>query len=118
MRRPFAASAVLSAMLICSAYTSCVFVSDGCAGGGAAILVSPTTVVVAVGASTTPHASWCSGGRYQSASPRWSLSQPADANFISVDASTGRITGKRAGTARVIATHEGAEGASVTVTVQ
>jgi hypothetical protein len=120
MRRPpLAASAALSAtIVIASAYTSCVFVSNGCAGGGASILVSPSTVIVAVGGSTTPHASWCHGGRYDSITPRWSLGQPADANIVSVDAATGRITGRRAGTARVIATYEGAEGAAVQVTVR
>ena len=115
MRRFLAASAALSAMVL----SSCVIVDpDSCVGGGASIFVSPTTVVVAIGQSATPRASWCRGGRYDRVNPHWSLGSAADANIISVDAETGRITGKRVGNASVIATYEGAEGSSVSVTVE
>ena len=50
--------------------------------------------------------------------PQWSLAQPSDATFISLDPTTGQITGRRAGRATVIATSDGAQGASVTVTVR
>jgi uncharacterized protein YdeI (YjbR/CyaY-like superfamily) len=48
----------------------------------------------------------------------WIDGQAADATVISVDATTGVITGKRPGTASVIATYEGAEGSRVQVTVE
>jgi uncharacterized protein YjdB len=51
-------------------------------------------------------------------SPEWSLSSTADAAIVSLDPSTGRITGRRAGTATVIASSDGVEGASVSVTVR
>ena len=114
MRRPLAASALSTLAL----YFRCVVGDVSCASGGVAIVASPSTVVVAVGGSFTPHASWCRGGRYEVVSPQWSLGSAADANIISVDRETGRITGKRVGRATVIATHEGAEGARVSVTVE
>ena len=97
---------------------SCVIVDPGCGAGGASILVSPTVVFVAVGQSATPKASWCRNGRYDPMSPHWSLASTADADVVSLDASTGRITGRRVGTATVIASSDGVEGASVSVTVQ
>jgi uncharacterized protein YjdB len=51
-------------------------------------------------------------------SPQWSLGSAADANVIGLDPETGRITGRRAGRATVIATSEGVGGASVSVTVE
>jgi len=51
-------------------------------------------------------------------SPEWSLGSAADANDIGLDPTTGRITGRRAGTATVIATSQGVGGASVSVTVE
>jgi len=51
-------------------------------------------------------------------SPQWSLGSAADANVVSLDAATGRITGRRVGTATVIATSQGVGGASVSVTVE
>jgi hypothetical protein len=51
-------------------------------------------------------------------SPHWSLASTADADVVSLDASTGRITGRRVGTATVIASSDGVEGASVSVTVR
>jgi hypothetical protein len=86
--------------------------------GGLFILVSPSVVVVSVGESLTPRASWCRDGRYDNVPAQWSLDQAAQANIITLDATTGRITGRRTGQATVIATHEGAEGASLKVTVR
>jgi hypothetical protein len=86
--------------------------------GGLFILVSPSVVVVSVGESLTPRASWCRDGRYDNVPAQWSLDQAAQANIITLDATTGRITGRRTGQATVIANHEGAEGASLKVTVR
>lgn len=117
MRRIFSTFVSLSAIVATSA--SCVIVDPStCNAGGASILITPSVVVVAVGQTTTPRASWCRNGRYDSLSPRWSLGSAADANIISVDATTGAITGKRAGSATVVATYAGADGGSVTVTVR
>lgn len=115
MRRSLAASLSLCAIVVSS---GCVIVDPSCSSGGAAIYVSPSTVVVAVGASSTPRASWCRDGRYDRMSPEWSLGSAADANIISLDSETGRITGKRAGTATVVARYNGMEGSVVRVTVQ
>jgi hypothetical protein len=105
--------------ILLASTTSCVIVDPSCGGpGGATILISPSVVIVAVGESAMPHASWCRGGRYDRVSPRWSLGRPADAEVIALDAATGRVTGKRPGEATVIATYGGAEGASVRVTVR
>lgn len=117
MRRPLTASLALCALVATA--TSCVIVDpDGCHGGGATILVSPSVVFIAVGESKTPNASRCRDGRYDRFDPNWSLGDAADANIISVDPSTGRITGKRAGTATVIATYAGVQGARIQVTVR
>jgi hypothetical protein len=114
MRRFLAASTLLLA-----SSAGCVIVDPSCGGGGGAtILVSPSVVIVAVGQSTTPRASWCRRGRYDDVSPTWSLGQSADATIIGLDPETGRITGKRAGQATVIATYAGADGSSVQVTVR
>jgi hypothetical protein len=86
--------------------------------GGLFILVSPSVVVVSVGETLTPRASWCHDGRYDNVPAQWSLDQAADANIITLDAATGRITGRRAGQAKVIATYEGADGAALRVTVR
>ena len=86
--------------------------------GGLFILVSPSVVVVSVGETLTPRASWCHDGRYDNVPAQWSLGQAADANIITLDATTGRITGRRTGQARVIATYEGADGAALQVTVR
>jgi len=110
-------SSIASLGLVASS-ASCVIVDPGCGAGGASILVSPTLVVVAVGQSTTPRASWCRNGRYDPMSPQWSLGSAADANVIGLDPATGRITGRRAGRATVVATSEGVGGASVSVTVE
>jgi hypothetical protein len=114
MRRFLVASAILLTF-----NTGCVIVDPSCGGGGSAtIVVSPSVIVVAVGESTTPRASWCRNGRYDDLSPEWSLGQAADGNVIALDPATGRITGKRTGTATAIATYAGAEGAGVQVTVR
>lgn len=117
MRRSLSASLALCALA--AAATSCVIVDpDGCRGGGATILVSPSVVFIAVGESKTPNASWCRDGRHDHFNPNWSLGSAADADIISLDPVTGQITGKRAGTATVIATYAGAEGARIQVTVR
>src|SRR3954462_7174834 len=103
-----------------SSFTCVVNDPSSCSssGGGLFILVSPSTVVVAVGESLTPRASWCRDGRYDNVPAQWSLGQAADANIITLDATTGRITGRRAGQVKVIATYEGADGAALQVTVR
>jgi hypothetical protein len=116
MRRFLSASAALCSIV--ASASGCVIVDPSCnSGGGASILISPSVVFVSVGQSSTPRASWCRSGRYDNVSPEWSLGQAADANIISLDPTTGRITGKRAGQATVIATYAGAQGSSVSVTV-
>ena len=116
MRRSLAAS--VAGLIAISVASGCIIVDPSCPSGGASIFVSPSTVVVAVGASATPRASWCRSGRYDRMSPHWSLGSTADANIISVDSETGRITGKRAGYATVVATYEGMDGSRVSVTVE
>ncbi len=86
--------------------------------GGLFILVSPSVVVVSVGESLTPRASWCRDGRYDNVPAQWSLAQAADADLITLDATTGRITGRRGGQAKVSATYAGADGAALQVTVR
>ena len=103
---------------IAASLMSCVIVDPSCGGAGASILVTPAVVYVAVGQSTTPKATWCSNGHYDPLTPDWSLSSAADANVISLDVTTGRITGRRAGSATVIVTSEGVGGTSVSVTVR
>ena len=116
MRRAFCNIAASLALVASSA--SCIIVDPGCGAGGAAILVSPAVVFVAVGQSATPSARWCRNGHYDPMTPQWSLGSAADGNVVSLDASTGRITGRRAGRATVIATSEGVGGGSVSVTVE
>ena len=116
MRRFPSALAALSTIALASA--GCVIVDPGCGPGGATILITPSVVYVGVGQSTTPKASWCRDGRYDNMNPQWSLGQAADANVIGLDPATGRITGKRAGSATVVATYAGVSGSSVSVTVR
>ena len=97
----------------------CVIVDPSCSRSSAAVIVSPTVVVVAVGQSFTPSASerGCDG-RYSHSSPRWSLANAADSVYVRVNASTGEITGRRTGRAMVAAqsTESGSVG-TVDVTV-
>jgi len=116
MRRSFLALAVSFTTL--GSYFRCVAGDLSCSNGGLLIVVSPSTVVVAVGESVTPSASLCHDGRYDVASPKWSLGSSTDSSVITLDAATGRITGRVAGMASVIATSRGAEGARVSVTVR
>ena len=116
MRRSLIAVAAVS--VSAWAVAGCVIVDPSCSVGGASIVISPSVVVVAVGQTATPRASYCRGGHYDRVSPQWSLGQATDATVISVDATTGVITGKRPGKASVIATYEGAEGSRVQVTVE
>ena len=113
---------VLAAALLLCAVSGCVIVGDPtCSGGGAAVVVTPGVVIVAVGESFTPSAndSWCDGGHQSHGSPNWSLSQPGDSLFVKLDATTGRITGRRAGVATVVASsgHSSAS-SSIAVTVR
>ena len=97
---------VLAALLLV-AISGCVIVGDPtCGGSAASLVVAPGVVVVSVGQSFTPNGSesWCDSGHQAHGSPSWSLSQPSDGNVIALDASTGRITGLKAGIATVVAT--------------
>ena len=113
---------LLPAALLVLAVSGCVVVGDPtCSGGGASIVVAPGVVIVSVGESFTPNGSdsWCDGGRQAHGSPDWSLSQATDANVIALDATTGRITGRRSGVATVVArsSHTGAT-STILVTVR
>jgi hypothetical protein len=116
MRRSFLALAMSFTTL--GSYFRCVAGDLSCSNGGLLVVVSPSVVVVAVGESVTPTASLCHDGRFDVASPKWSLGSSMDSSVIALDAATGRITGRRPGTASVIATSNGAEGARVSVTVR
>ena len=97
---------VLAAALLLFAVSACIIVGDPtCGGGGAAVIVTPGVVVVAVGESFTPNASdsWCDGGHQSHGSPSWSLAHTGDASIVSLDPTTGRITGLRAGVVTVVA---------------
>lgn len=99
-------SRVLAAALLFAAVSGCVIVGDPtCGSGGAAVVVTPGVVVVSVGQSFTPNGSdrWCDGGHQSYGSPSWSLSNPADTVYVSLDAGTGRITGLRTGAVTVVA---------------
>lgn len=100
---------LLAAALLLFAVSGCVIVGDPtCSGGGASIVVAPGVVVVSVGESFTPNGSesWCDSGHQAHGSPSWSLSQATDGDVIALDASTGRITGRRTGVATVVAKSE------------
>jgi hypothetical protein len=116
MRRSFLALAVSFTTL--GSYFRCVAGDVSCSNGGLLIVVSPSVVIVAVGESVTPRASLCHDGRFDVMSPSWSLGSPGDTSVIALDRVTGRITGRRPGQASAIATSQGAEGASVSVTVR
>ena len=109
---------VLAAALLSVAVSGCVIVGDPtCGSGGASVIVTPGVVVVAVGQSFTPNASdrWCDGGHQSSGSPNWSLSNPADSIYVSLDAGTGRVTGLRAGVVTIVAR---SDHSSATSTIQ
>lgn len=109
----------IAALLVLAGVSGCVIVGDpSCTGGGAALVVTPGLVVVAVGQSVTPSAndSWCDHGQQAYGSPTWSLLQPADSAIVRLDATAGRITGLRAGTTTVVARSSGS-GATTTVPV-
>ncbi|HKW47645.1 MAG TPA: hypothetical protein VJN70_09370 [Gemmatimonadaceae bacterium] len=113
---------VLAAALLFFGVSGCVIVGDPtCTGGGAAVVVTPGVVVVAVGQSFTPNGSdqWCDSGHQSYGSPSWSLSRPGDSVYVSLDAATGRITGIRSGVATVVARsdHSGAT-STIQVTVR
>jgi hypothetical protein len=97
---------LLAAALLLVVVSGCVIVGDPtCSGSTASLIVAPGVVVVSVGQSFTPNGSdsWCDSGHQAHASPTWSLSQPADGSVVSLDGSTGRITGLHAGVATVVA---------------
>ena len=109
---------ILAAVLLLVSVGGCVIVGDpACSGGSASIVVTPGVVVVAVGQSVTPNArdSWCDNGHKAHGSPSWSLVQPSDSAIVMLDASTGRITGLRAGQATVMA--RSSSGATTTISV-
>jgi hypothetical protein len=109
---------VLAAALLLFAVSGCIIVGDPtCSGGGAAVVVTPGVIVVAVGESFTPNASdtWCDGGHQSHGSPSWSLAQTGYGSIVSLDATTGRITGLRAGVVRVVAR---SDHSSATSTIQ
>jgi hypothetical protein len=110
---------ILAAVLLLASVGGCVIVGDpSCTGGGASIVVTPEVVVIAVGGSVTPDASdtWCDNGHQEHGSPQWSLVQPSDSMIVRLDATTGRITGLRAGQATVMA-RSAASGATTTIAV-
>jgi len=97
---------MIVAALVLAASSGCVIVGDPtCGAGGASVVVSPGVVVVTVGQSFTPSGndSWCESGHQSHGSPSWSLSQPGDSTFVTLDAVTGRVTGRRAGEATILA---------------
>ena len=113
---------LLAAALLVFAVSGCVIVGDPtCNGGGASVIVAPGVVVVSVGESYTPNGrdSWCDAGHQAHGSPSWSLSKPSDSDVIALDASTGRVTGRRTGVATVVARsdHTGAT-STLVVTVR
>jgi len=99
---------LLAAALLLFVASGCVIVGDPTCSGSASVVVAPGIVIVSVGESFTPNGteSWCDGGHQAHGSPSWSLSQSSDADVIALDASTGRITGRRAGIATVVARSE------------
>jgi hypothetical protein len=110
---------ILAAVLLSAGLTGCVIVGDpSCTGGGAAVVVTPGVVIVAVGESVTPTASdsWCDNGHEMHGSPEWSLVRPADSSIVRLDAATGRITGLQVGEATILA-RSSASGATTTVAV-
>lgn len=112
---------VIIAALLLAAASGCVIVGDPtCGAGGVTLVVTPGVVVVSVGQSVTPNGSdsWCDSGHQSHGSPSWMLSQVADSAFIALDVTTGRITGRRAGAATVVARspHTGAT-STIRVTV-
>lgn len=110
---------ILAAVLLLAGVGGCVIVGDpSCAGGAAAIVVTPGVVVVAVGQSVTPDANdtWCDNGHQEHGSPQWSLVHPADSTVVRLDVTTGQITGLRAGQASVMA-RSSVSGATTTIAV-
>lgn len=112
---------LFAAALLVFAVSSCVIVGDPTCSGSASVVVAPGIVVVSVGESFTPNGteSWCDRGHQSYGSPNWTLSQASDADIVALEPSTGRITGRRAGTATVVArsTHSSAT-STVVVTVR
>jgi hypothetical protein len=113
---------VFSAALLLVAVSGCVIVGDPtCGVSSASVVVAPGVVVVAVGQSFTPNGSdsWCDGGRQGYGSPTWSLGQASDGAIVTLDTSTGRITGLRPGVVTVVAHSEHSSAtSSIQVTVR
>ena len=111
---------VVSCFLVLAGTASCVIVDPACSGGqGATIVVTPAVVLISVGEQFTPSASQgCHGSHREPSSPHWSLANAADSAIVHLDASTGRVTGRRSGRAVIVAASGDAESASVSVTVR
>jgi len=113
---------LVAPFIVLALSASCVIVEPTCgSGGGASIIVSPSVVIVSVGGSVTPTASErrCDGRHEERVYPHWSLVHAADSLFIALDATTGRITGRRPGQATVSAVSDQAAAEStVSVTVR
>ena len=111
---------MLASLIVCATTTGCIIVDPSCGSSGASVYVSPTVVVIAVGQTATPIASerGCDGRYHGHSSPRWSLVNAADSTFISLNVTTGEITGRRSGKATVEArSMESGSTATVAVTV-
>ena len=111
---------MLTSLVLCATSAGCVIVDPSCGSSGAAVYVSPTVVVIAVGQSVTPTADErvCDGRYHSHSSPRWSLVNASDSAYVSLNAATGEITGRRSGRATVQASSmESQSSATVAVTV-
>jgi hypothetical protein len=110
---------VASCLLLLIGTGGCVIVDPGCGNqGGATIIVSPSIVLISVGEQVTPSASRGCYSHRDPAYPHWSLADLADTSVVRLDASSGRITGRRPGQAVVVAHSDDAQSASITVTVR
>lgn len=119
---PLLPLALLAPFILLLASAGCVIAVDpSCSTPSAAIVVTPTVVIVAVGQSFTPSASvhGCDGHYRDHSSPYWSLVNPSDSAFVRLNSVTGEITGRRSGRAMVAARSSGFDGeATVSVTVR
>jgi hypothetical protein len=111
--------ALIAPFILLAGGSGCVIVDPSCSGASAAVVVSPSIIFVSVGESFTPDATFGCDGHRQHTSPNWSIAQGSDAGVISLDLSSGRITGLRSGHATVIASPASGSGSTtVSVTVR
>ncbi len=93
---------------------------EPCGGVSAStmLVVETPDVFVGIGQSVRVGAfdSWCAGAQRSSATATWSLAQPADSAVVRLDPTTGTITGRAPGQARVLVTSSRSSN-TVTVTV-